>query len=329
MAAEKITSARNPRIKELILLQSKSWERRERALFVVEGQRELSRAIEAGFIPVSIFYCPAYMESAELPEVAAEVEIFEVSANLYDRIAYRGSTEGVIALMRMKPLMPEEITLGDNPLVIVVESIEKPGNLGAIFRTADACGADCVMVCDPLADVFNPNVIRASTGACFSVRCVCCTSEEAFQWLKMHDVSILITQLQDASLYYDTDMRGAVAIVFGREDTGLSNFWKSVQMRKSASQWVESAIRSMSPSLWQLSVLRCCDSEIQRLNPLKLITNVQNFIYHRHRRGGMAVGCLCLTVAFCFNNNHSFNHSLQDKTQGNAVEGEDITTAQE
>ena len=226
MAAEKITSARNPRIKELILLQSKSRERRERALFVVEGQRELSRAIEAGFIPVYIFYCPEYVESVGLPEVAAEVEIFEVSANLYDRIAYRGSTEGVIALMRMKPLMPEEITLGDNPLVIVVESIEKPGNLGAIFRTADACGADCVMVCDPLADVFNPNVIRASTGACFSVPCVCCTSEEAFRWLKIHNVSILITQLQDASLYYDTDMRGAVAIVFGREDTGLSDFWK-------------------------------------------------------------------------------------------------------
>ena len=226
MAAEKITSARNPRIKELILLQSKSRERREKALFVVEGQREVNRAIAAGFVPVSIFYCPEYMESTDLPEVVVGVELFEVSANLYDRIAYRGSTEGVIALMRMKPLLPERITLSDNPLVIVVESIEKPGNLGAIFRTADACGADCVMVCDPLADVFNPNVIRASTGACFSVQCICCTSEEAFKWLKIHNVSILITQLQDASLYYDTDMRGAVAIVFGREDTGLSSFWK-------------------------------------------------------------------------------------------------------
>ncbi|HQB08207.1 MAG TPA: hypothetical protein PK712_10125, partial [Rectinema sp.] len=134
MAAEKITSARNPRIKELILLQSKSRERREKALFVVEGQREVNRAIAAGFVPVSIFYCPEYMESTDLPEVVVGVELFEVSANLYDRIAYRGSTEGVIALMRMKPLLPERITLSDNPLVIVVESIEKPGNLGAIFR---------------------------------------------------------------------------------------------------------------------------------------------------------------------------------------------------
>ncbi|NLX40304.1 MAG: RNA methyltransferase [Bacteroidales bacterium] len=226
MAAEKITSARNPRIKELILLQSKSRERKERALFVVEGARELSRAVKAGFTPQSIFYCPTYMERADLPKVLDEVEVLEVSEDLYDKIAYRGGTEGVIALMRMESLMLEKITLSDNPLVIVVESLEKPGNLGAILRSADACGADCVLVCDPLADVFNPNVIRASTGACFTVKCACCTSEEAFQWLKMHNISIITTQLQDSSLYHDTDMRGAVAIVFGREDRGLSDFWK-------------------------------------------------------------------------------------------------------
>jgi TrmH family RNA methyltransferase len=226
MAAEKITSARNTRIKELIQLQSKSRERRERALFVVEGQRELSRAIEAGFMPQSIFHCPAYLEGAVFPEFTGEVDIFEVSENLYDKIAYRGGTEGVIALMRMESLLPDKITLSGNPFVIVVESIEKPGNLGAILRTADACGADCVLVCDPLADIFNPNVIRASTGACFSVKSACCTSEEAFRWLKMNNISILTTQLQNSSLYYDADMRGAVAIVFGREDMGLSDFWK-------------------------------------------------------------------------------------------------------
>ncbi len=232
MAAEKITSAHNPRIKELILLQSKSRERRERALFVVEGVRELSRAIEAGFVPHSIFYCPVYMERVDLPEVVGGTEVFEVSAAIYDRIAYRGGTEGVIALMRMEPLVPEHITLGENPLVIVVESLEKPGNLGAILRTADACGADCVLVCDPLADVFNPNVIRASTGACFSVKCASCTSEEAFQWLKAHNISIITTQLQDSSLYFDIEMRGAVAIVFGREDKGLSDFWKERSIAK-------------------------------------------------------------------------------------------------
>ncbi|NLB67714.1 MAG: RNA methyltransferase [Bacteroidales bacterium] len=226
MTAEKITSARNPRIKELILLQSKSRERKERALFVVEGARELSRAIEAGFVPHSIFYCSKYIERVDLPKVVEGTEVFEVSADLYDKIAYRGGTEGVIALIRMEPLVLEKITLSDNPLVIVVESLEKPGNLGAILRSADACGADCVLVCDPLADVFNPNVIRASTGACFSVKCACCTSEEAYQWLSTRNIFIITTQLQDYSLYYDIDLREAVAIVFGREDRGLSDFWK-------------------------------------------------------------------------------------------------------
>lgn len=226
MAAEKITSAHNPRIKELILLQSHSRERRERSLFVVEGQRELSRAIKAGFVPESLFYSPSYINIEDLFECTVGSRIFEVSKNLYDKIAYRGSTEGVIALMRMEPLLLKNICLSDNPMVIVLESLEKPGNLGAILRTADACGADCVLVCDPLADIFNPNVIRASTGACFNVQCACCTSEEALLWLRMHNISIITAQLQDSSLYYDTDMSEAVAIVFGREDTGLSDFWK-------------------------------------------------------------------------------------------------------
>ncbi|NMB37718.1 MAG: RNA methyltransferase [Bacteroidales bacterium] len=226
MVAEKITSAQNPRIKDLILLQSNSRERRDRALFVVEGQRELSRAIKAGFLPESLFYCSSYINIADLSEFTVGSRLFEVSANLYDKIAYRGSTEGVIALMRMEPLLLKNINLGDNPIVIVLESLEKPGNLGAILRTADACGADCVLVCDPLADIFNPNVIRASTGACFNVQCACCTSEEAYQWLITHNISILTAQLQDSSLYYDTDMSGAIAIVFGREDKGLSEFWK-------------------------------------------------------------------------------------------------------
>lgn len=226
MTAEKITSARNPRIKELILLRSKSRERRERALFLVEGEREVIRAIESGFMPLSIFYSPAYIDRPKIPQVAANVELFEVPANIYDKIAYRGGTEGIIAVMQVKQHQLDEISLSDNPLIIVLESLEKPGNLGAILRTADACGADCVLVCDPLADIFNPNVIRASTGAFFSVNSVCCTSEEALRWLKRSNISILTTQLQDSSPYYDSDMRGAVAIVFGREDEGLSDFWK-------------------------------------------------------------------------------------------------------
>ena len=143
-------------------------------------------------------------------------------------MAYRGSTEGVLAVVKTRKLQLEDLKLPDNPLIVVLESVEKPGNLGAVLRSADAASADAVIVCDPLTDVFNPNLIRSSIGAIFSVPCVACTSADCIRFLKERQIQILTAQLQDSHLYYDTDMRCATAIVMGTESTGLTEQWRQV-----------------------------------------------------------------------------------------------------
>ena len=236
MPAELITSAQNPKIKRLLALQKDSSLRRECGLFVVEGQRELQHCIEAGFEIDSIFICRSLFPAAQRevlgdssPDAAVETaaKVFEVSEAVYEKVAYRGGTEGVIAEVRAKERRLEDLELPENPLIVVLESVEKPGNLGAVLRSADAAGADAVLVCDPLTDLYNPNLIRAAIGAIFTVPCVACSSEEAINWLKANDIQILTAQLQDSSLYYDTDMRRGTAIVMGTESTGLSQQWRT------------------------------------------------------------------------------------------------------
>jgi TrmH family RNA methyltransferase len=145
---------------------------------------------------------------------------------LYRKVAYREGTEGIIAEVEYKSLRLSDLHLPENPLVMVLESVEKPGNLGAVLRSADAAGADAVFICDPLTDLYNPNLIRASIGAVFTVPMVACTSEEAIAFLQAKGIQILTAQLQDSSLYYDVDMRRGTALVMGTEATGLTEQWR-------------------------------------------------------------------------------------------------------
>ena len=191
----RITSLQNNSVKRVVALQQKSSERRKQCLFVVEA----------------------------LP--AAENTI-EVSRAVYEKIAYRGSTEGMIAEVRVRSLSLDDLHLGESPLIVVLESVEKPGNLGAVLRSADAAKADAVIVCDPLTDLYNPNLIRSSIGAIFTVPCVACSSEECIRFLKSKGIRILTAQLQDSELYYETDMTCGTAIVMGTESTGLTNVWR-------------------------------------------------------------------------------------------------------
>ena len=223
-----ITSAQNPKIKRLLQLQQKSSERRKAGLFVVEGIREVERCVEKGYEIDTIFYLnkPMAENISEIIEKNKGIKLFEVSPTIYEKIAYRGSTEGVIAEVKTKEKTLNDLNLSENPLIVVLESVEKPGNLGAILRSADASGADALIVCDPLTDLYNPNLIRNSTGAIFSVPCVACTSEECIKFLKENNIQILTAQLQDSELYYDTDMKRGTAIVMGTEATGLTDIWR-------------------------------------------------------------------------------------------------------
>ena len=215
---ERLTSPQNPKIKELLALETQSRERKARGLFVVEGRREFNRAVAAGYEPVTVF-----MREGENGSEAAD---FLVSDRIYEKIACRGGTEGIVAVMRTREARLEDLRLSPSPLILVLESVEKPGNLGAVLRSADAAGVDAVLVCDPLTDLYNPNLIRASLGAVFSVPTVACSSEVAHAWLKSCGIAILTAQLQDSKLYYDTDMVRPTALVFGTEDKGLSDFWR-------------------------------------------------------------------------------------------------------
>lgn len=256
MNYELITSVQNPRIKQLLALQQKSSERRKTGLFVVEGQRELQHCIDAGLQIDTIFWCQELSPQLSLVdsmsstlEGGARGGLVVVNQYLYSKIAYRGSTEGIIAIVHAPTTSLSTLnspsgempvgqrgaassmssTLGGGVrggLYVVLERVEKPGNLGAILRSADAAGVDAVIVCDPLTDLYNPNLIRSSIGAIFTVPTVACTSEECIAWLKQHNVQILTAQLQDSKVYYDTDMTRPTAIVMGTESTGLTPIWR-------------------------------------------------------------------------------------------------------
>ena len=251
MSPELITSAKNPKFKNLLLLQEKSKARREQGRFVVEGQRELEHCLEAGYTVKTIFVCPEIFGEADQNlsdsrsrtklfrlffgekvlvregRKDSEINVIELTPELYRKAAYREGTEGIIAEVEARAISLDRLVLPENPLIVVLEAVEKPGNLGAILRSADAAGADAVIVCDPLTDLYNPNLIRASIGAVFTVPTVAASSEKVIPWLKAKGIRILTAQLQDSSLYYDTPMTGGTAIVMGTESTGLTDVWRA------------------------------------------------------------------------------------------------------
>ena len=231
---ETITSAANPKIKNLLLLQEKSRARREQGIFVVEGRRELQHCLEAGFEIDTLFVCDEICTSVIpglVPGIFPPPRVITLSPALYEKATYRGSTEGVIAEVRIKERTLADLALPENPLIVVLEGVEKPGNIGAILRSADAAGADALIVADPLTDLWNPNLIRASLGGIFTVPTVACTSEEAIAFLKERGIAILTAQLQDSELYYDTPMTGGTALVMGTESTGLTSAWREAATR--------------------------------------------------------------------------------------------------
>lgn len=220
-----ITSTQNPKIKHLLTLQQKSSERRKMQVFVVEGLRELEHCVKAGYEVQTIFYCED-IQNTSISNISKGATLYAVSKTIYQKIAYRGNTEGIIAIIKGQTTKLNDLKLKENPLVVVLESVEKPGNLGAILRSADASQVDAVIVCDPLTDLYNPNLIRSSIGAIFCVPCVVCSSDECIAWLKSKNIQILTAQLQDSELYYNTLMDRGTAIVMGTEATGLTDIWR-------------------------------------------------------------------------------------------------------
>ena len=225
---EKITSLQNPRIRNILKLQKAS-ERKEQKLCTVEGFRELRMAIEADFEVAELYYCPEIVSSefkvwlkkheSKLPVVV------EIGKNVFERVAYREGTEGIYALVRTKDRMLNDLVLRKNPLLLALEAVEKPGNLGAVLRTADAAALDAVIICDPHTDIFNPNVIRSSIGAVFTVPVVSCSSDELVKWLREKGIKSCAAVVEGSINYHEADYTLASAIIMGTESTGLTKVW--------------------------------------------------------------------------------------------------------
>jgi TrmH family RNA methyltransferase len=226
---EKITSLQNIKIKNAVKLHKAS-ERKAQNLIIVEGSREISQAIKNGFKGQHLFICNDIISK----EFKRNIEIekyfdykYEISPEVFEKISYREGTEGYVAIFKPKFKSLEEIKLKENPLIIVLESVEKPGNLGAILRTAEAADIDLLISCDPLTDFYNPNVIRASLGCVFKVPVAACSSELAINWLKKNKIITYAASLNAKKIYTQFDYTGPTAFVMGTEATGLSDKWIS------------------------------------------------------------------------------------------------------
>ena len=224
---ERIVSLQNPKVKNIAKL-SKNKERREQNLFIIEGARELSLAITADYETESVFICPELFVKSDYPDVLDSIpenKLFEVSEAIFEKIAYRESSDGLLTLARPKSHIINDLKLSDNPFIIILEAVEKPGNLGAILRTADAANADAVIICDPATDLYNPNAIRSSVGCIFTVQTAVCTSQEALGFLHQKKIKTFAAELNASLWYQDTDFKQPSAIIMGTEADGLTDFW--------------------------------------------------------------------------------------------------------
>jgi TrmH family RNA methyltransferase len=229
MPVEIITSLQNPRLKRLVRLRDRRPRDEERA-FLVEGYRELRRALEKKVRIDELYVSRDWFLGSNEPALMAEAEaagarLFELSKEAFAKVAYRERPDGLLGVAPQWSRTLADVPLPEVPFILVVEAIEKPGNLGTILRSADAAGCDAVIVCDPVTDLFNPNVVRASTGVLFSVPCVVEESARVLDWLRSRGIRTVATTPAARDLYTDCDLRGPIAIIMGSEQYGLSDFW--------------------------------------------------------------------------------------------------------
>jgi TrmH family RNA methyltransferase len=231
MPSPTLASPSNPRIRSVARLR----ERRERdasGLTLVDGVREVRRALEAGVEVVEAFVCQPLL-AGEDARVALDlladrrVPVISTTEAAFAKIAFGDRAEGLIAVVRAPPLRLDDLTLPPDPLLVAVEGVEKPGNLGAILRSADGAGADAVIAASPRTDLANPNVIRASAGTYFAVPLAAAPTTEVIAWLRERRVRVVAARVDAERAYNEADFAGPLAIVLGSEAEGLSDAWQA------------------------------------------------------------------------------------------------------
>jgi len=224
-----ITSSKNKLIKDIVLLQSKSRERRKQNRIIIEGQKEISLAVDASVKIDKVFFCPIIIDIESVSELLKDDELdldyYELSKDAYSKISYRESTGGIVVIAETPEKNLKDLNVQEQSIYIILESVEKPGNLGAIARVADGAGVDGIIVCDSRTDIYNPNAIRASLGCVFTNDIVVTEYDDVHEWLEENRIESYAAELTAAEFYHKTDLSGKVALVFGTEATGLTQKW--------------------------------------------------------------------------------------------------------
>ncbi len=227
---KQINSLQNPFVKKVLLLKKKSRERKKSGLFVLEGQRELELALKAGYGIETLFFYGDIISENEVLGLINEFEhipeLIGVSRKVYQKLAYRKTTEGIVAIARSKQHTLEGLTFKTkNPLILIAEAPEKPGNIGALLRTADAAKLDAVIIADPKGDLYSPNIIRSSVGCLFTNPIAIGSTPEIIEFLTKKNIAIYCAALSASENYTKVDYKNATAIIVGTESEGLTDQW--------------------------------------------------------------------------------------------------------
>ena len=224
---KQITSAQNPYIKSLLLLQEKAKVRKQTGTFIIEGKREISLAIKGGYLIDTLLFYPELIPEKEINKLAQnQTNTIEINKDVFEKLAYRESTGGVIAVANSKSFGLNDLKLNENPLILIAEAPEKPGNIGALLRTADAANLDAVIIANPNGDLYNPNIIRSSVGCLFTNQIATGSTTEIISFLKERKISFYCATLQNSTSYHTQDYTTSSALVVGTEATGLSDEWR-------------------------------------------------------------------------------------------------------
>lgn len=218
-----IASLQNPRIKYVVRLREDRRQRHRDSCMIVEGRYELELALASGLEPIEVFQCEEL--AGKENHLFMDFPYIPVTRPVFQKMSRRENPDGWLAILPTPHRALSSLRISSMPFIVLAESVEKPGNLGAILRTADAAGVDGFIVCDPRLDLYNPNVVRASRGALFTVAAVEAVKEEAYAWLQANKIMVLAATPQGDTHYSAVDLRRPVCIAVGTEDEGLSDFW--------------------------------------------------------------------------------------------------------
>ena len=224
---KQITSIQNSFIKSLVQLQEKAKARKQSGTFLIEGKREIELAIKGDYTIETILFLPELISKDQITQLSNNpIDFIAINKEVYQKLAYRDTTEGILALAKTKSLSLSDLNLPENPLILVMESIEKPGNIGAMLRTCDAAKIDAVIIANSKTDLYNPNIVRSSVGCLFTNQIATGTTQEVIAFLKDNNIAIFSATLQNSNFYHTQDYTFPSALIVGTEATGLSQAWR-------------------------------------------------------------------------------------------------------